>query len=342
MNLEPIELASLSDEAALPLHEFLNAVRSEILPEDAPVSFSERITTWRNRSPNQGGRHFRAVEANRVIGYAEAEWDETDAQNPHLAWADVMVAVSHRRRGIGTALLRSLLRVSLQAGKTHFLTDTTSRVPSGGAFVTGLGAKLGQESHVHQLLLSDLNLEYVKAALKHAPTDRFEIGSYQESFPESELEALCDLFEVMNSEPRGDLNVNDRQFKPEDLRLATERMKARGVEWWLFYVRERKGGRYVGYTETRFHPDYPTFVHQRATGVLPEFRGQGLGAWLKSAMLERIVEERPTADRVRTGNADSNAPMLKINQALGFKPFLSRAEWQLEIATTFERLEQRG
>jgi mycothiol synthase len=342
MNLEPIELESLSDEAACSLHEFLNAARSEILPEDAPVSFSERVTAWRNRSPTQGGRHFRAVEANRVIGYAEAEWDEADAQNPHLAWADVMVAPSHRRRGVGTALLHHLLTSSLRAGKTHFLTDTTSRVPSGGAFVANLDAKLGQESHVHQLLLSDLNVEYLRAALEHAPTERFEIGSYQESFPESELAALCDLFEVMNSEPRGALDVNDRRFKPEDLRLATERMKARGVQWWLFYVRERNTGRLAGYTETRFHPDHPTFVYQRATGVLPEFRGQGLGAWLKSAMLERIVKERPTADRVRTGNADSNAPMLRINQALGFKPFLSRAEWQLEIAATLRRLGKRG
>jgi len=33
---------------------------------------------------------------------------------------------------------------------------------------------------------------------------------------------------------------------------------------------------------------------------------------------------------VRTGNADSNAAILGINQALGFQPFQSHCTWQVE------------
>lgn len=44
---------------------------------------------------------------------------------------------------------------------------------------------------------------------------------------------------------------------------------------------------------------------QGGTGVFPEFRGKGLGRWLKAAMLG-------------------------INQALGFRPYLSRCVWQRE------------
>jgi mycothiol synthase len=34
---------------------------------------------------------------------------------------------------------------------------------------------------------------------------------------------------------------------------------------------------------------------------------------------------------VRTGNADVNKPMLKINTELGFKPYMASIIWQVEI-----------
>jgi GNAT superfamily N-acetyltransferase len=63
---------------------------------------------------------------------------------------------------------------------------------------------------------------------------------------------------------------------------------------------------------------------------LPEYRNHGLGRWLKAAMLAKVLHERPQVQFVRTGNANSNAPMLKINAALGFKPYLAQSIWQVE------------
>lgn len=37
-------------------------------------------------------------------------------------------------------------------------------------------------------------------------------------------------------------------------------------------------------------------------------------------MIEKVLADRPQVVRVRTGNADSNAPMHKINGAMGFPP----------------------
>lgn len=64
--------------------------------------------------------------------------------------------------------------------------------------------------------------------------------------------------------------------------------------------------------------------------VRPSARGQGLGKWLKAAMLERIPAEYAGAEYVRTGNAEENAAMLGINVSLGFRPWAQTTEWQLK------------
>jgi hypothetical protein len=45
---------------------------------------------------------------------------------------------------------------------------------------------------------------------------------------------------------------------------------------------------------------------------------------------------------VRTGNADSNAAMLKINTDLGFRPYQSDNVWQIEVERVKEYLATRA
>jgi GNAT superfamily N-acetyltransferase len=76
------------------------------------------------------------------------------------------------------------------------------------------------------------------------------------------------------------------------------------------------------------------------TGVFPEYRNKGLGRWLKAEMLDKILIERSQAKFVRTDNADSNAPMMKINNELGFKPYIADCIWQVETNETAKYLRQ--
>ena len=85
-----------------------------------------------------------------------------------------------------------------------------------------------------------------------------------------------------------------------------------------------------------YNPGFKSMITQELTGVKKEYRGRGLGKWLKAAMLLKVKEDFPEAKTVRTENATTNAPMLSINERLGFKFYRESIEAQI----TLEKLNQ--
>ena len=59
-------------------------------------------------------------------------------------------------------------------------------------------------------------------------------------------------------------------------------------------------------------------------------------------MMEKVLRERPQVKYIRTGNADSNAPMMKINDELGFKPYIAECVWQVDIEKVNNYLSASG
>lgn len=324
-------------------HDFLNARRAEILPEDLPIPWEERRKWWREPAPHEVSRTFALYDNQKLIGIADSNWRTNDTENPDTAWVDVVIAPEAERLGHGSSLLLALLEEIAQYGRKKLFTATTSLRPSGKSFVQAIGAKFGQEEHTNQLLLSELNREYVIKSLKNAPTDLYELVWYEDNLPQDvqELQRICDVYSIMNTAPRGELEFNDFKDTPEKLLEDFANMAKRETKWILCLARDKATGVYAGFTQTGWHHNRPKIGLQWGTGVDPAHRSHGLGAWLKTAMLERLIEKHPTVDRIRTGNADSNAPMLKINHTLGFKPFMDRTEWQIDVAKTLEILRAR-
>lgn len=64
--------------------------------------------------------------------------------------------------------------------------------------------------------------------------------------------------------------------------------------------------------------------------------------FFEAAMLLRVLEEKPAVERVDTGNAGSNAPMLSINHALGFRSVRVGGSWQGDLHSARKRLADRA
>ena len=212
------------------------------------------------------------------------------------------------------------------------------------AFLERLGGKIGQKDSISQLKLSELNRGLVGEWLENAKSlqGEFELGFWEGKYPESDIEAITDLRDVIqNSMPRDETELEDDAFTVEQVREWQDVMVRRGIVVWTAYVRERNTGRFAGYTEVAWKPAHPEDLEQWDTGVVPAYRNRGIGRWLKAAMIDKVRRERPEVQQVRTGNSTTNASMLRINHEMGFKPYQSTYTWQIALDRVFDYLTSR-
>ncbi len=64
------------------------------------------------------------------------------------------------------------------------------------------------------------------------------------------------------------------------------------------------------------------------------------GGWLKAANIREIQRLNPHATGIRTQNADSNGAMLKINSALGVRPFMASTVWRANVTRVLDSPER--
>jgi GNAT superfamily N-acetyltransferase len=104
----------------------------------------------------------------------------------------------------------------------------------------------------------------------------------------------------------------------------------------------RPTGDFAGMTTIIYRRNHPGLALQDDTVVDPEHRNRGLGRLLKAAMVKEFLAEHPDVERIDTGNAGSNKPMLAINEEMGFRTILEVSAWQGDIATARKALAARA
>jgi mycothiol synthase len=324
------EAASEADFGAIT--RFINRVRAETQPGDPPR------TPEATRKNALGWQHLKDVDVQawylwrgpEVVGDLFVPVAHRE-DNRHILDVRLNVLPEYRRQGHARRLLAKLLEIADAEARRLLIGWTNDAVPAGAALAEQLGAEPGMVSHVNQLELADFDRGLLGRWLKetaqsaHAYDLVFVAGPY----PEADIADIATLLTAMNTAPRDDLDVEDFTLTPARIRQGEAYHAAQDMVRWALFARHEDTGEYAGATIVYFDPESPEVLQQDDTVVLPAHRGVGLGKRLKAEMLRRVLAERPEIRRVRTGNADSNAPMLKINRALGFRPHLRGTVWQL-------------
>jgi GNAT superfamily N-acetyltransferase len=160
----------------------------------------------------------------------------------------------------------------------------------------------------------------------------YRIFTFTTPWPERYHDDHCELMRRMSTdEPAGDGERGEELWDQGRVDENQALLAARGA-WKLAAVAEHvPSGRLVAVTELLVAPDAPQQAWQMETLVLPDHRGRRLGLAVKLANLEELARAAPDVRLVVTGNAKTNAPMIAVNDALGFEIAGEGAFWQKAV-----------
>jgi mycothiol synthase len=346
LEIRSIDLRAASEAEYASLCALKNAMRYESLPEDPPWPREEQTRRFQTMPALKDNTAWIAWDAvkQRALALAQADIFLT-GDNPRLLWFEIDVLPEHRLRGLGRMMLSLIAQHAHSRGRTLLTVECHDRAPGGPAFLERIGAKMGLVEAMNQLRVADLDLSLVDRWLERraALSAEFDLGFWDVPYPQERLQDLADLLqEVANDQPRDTLQMEDINYSPELMQQFDNEQRAGGDERWTTYATQRSDGRLAGITEVYWNPNRPHLLWQGFTGVMPAFRGRGLGRWLKAEMLTRVLRDRPQVEIIRAGNADSNAPMLSINRSLGFQRYIAWATWQVELEQVDRYLASRS
>lgn len=224
----------------------------------------------------------------------------------------------YRGKGIGKKLLEVVLEYAKRHKKEVIIGSTSEE--DGKQFIRKLRAHEALSGLENRLDLTKVDWKMVDEWVKEGPgrSPESKVEFFQDC-PEDIIEEYCKTYsEVGNQAPRDELDVGDFFITPE-LRRQHEKFQKDCDVTWITAVTREPNGAISGLTEVFYRPSKDPLIYQELTGVPEKYRGSGKGKWLKAIMLQEIRQRFPTVTIVVTGNATSNAPMLSINNRLGFK-----------------------
>lgn len=334
---------TITDEIIIARAAHSNRMLAEELPDDPPLILEAAVKRMRNLPPLARMHVWTMSQGDRIVAQAYLGWVELDT-NRLCASTHVSVEPELRRFGVGSHLLSLAVDHTRRVGRTRLFAGSTDRVPAGKSFLRHLGFDKGLESHTNQLELAFLDKGLLSRWLEAGPTRGrdYEVELWDGPIPDDQIVAFAELSNVMNGEPHGTLEVEETTVTPQMIRDGEACMFANGSRRLVTCARHVPSRKLAGFTELSWQPLRASIVWQHGTGVVAAHRNRGLGRWLKAANLAAMLERNASAKFVRTGNADSNAPMLAINRQMGFKPFSADATWQGGAQAIAARLALAG
>jgi len=291
---------------------------------------------------------FGAYRDHRLVGFAEIEGERD--QEVAFVWAGV--AAEERGSGLGSRLAAMITEAgyaigtrTIQTGSYHADLDKGPRIasPAGPGsipadapttrFLQHRGFTLGQVELMSALPLPVPDELLDRLDLDARPADDYELITWAGPTPEALVDGYANLRTVVTTAvPSGELTEEEQVWDADRVRDRDRRNAEAGQITTTTVARHRPSRDLVAFTTlTRPAVGDGRAVMQGYTMVLPDHRGHNLGVRIKISNLRQLGTVDHGAARVITGNAGENEAMLRINRALGFRPFVVAGWWEKKL-----------
>ncbi|MEY9859245.1 RimJ/RimL family protein N-acetyltransferase [Catenulispora sp. GAS73] len=310
----------------LPLFRAASAVDSPRAPE--PSESYLRLQIGR-----RAARHVSCLvvyDGERPAGFARM--NHSKIANRDLVYGELWIPAEDRAESAGP-LLEACRDYARGRGAARLVIDTSEFSGYDAVCGAGGGRSLAGEWR-RELDLAAIDREQYTAWA--APTEknaRYRVEIWRTPTPEHLLGPLVEALDVMRDAPTGEL-VMETPLPDVDRRRRTEAdNSAAGMQMYVaaaFAKGDGSGSEIAGFHEVFVYPDY-RMAEVGNTGVPAKFRGHGLGLRLKAAMALHLLEREPHLDVLSTSNDADNAPMVRVNDAMGYQAAEAWQAWQFEV-----------
>jgi GNAT superfamily N-acetyltransferase len=334
------KISDLSDTEIEPILAGYNAVIAEREPRHIDFNVDEfRIFFG---GPGRIRHHYLVTDSEgKPAAFLDLTYPD-DGTTPRLIGASINVLPEHRRKGVGSKLLRIAADTSRELGREILDASIVDTVPAGKAFAEATGAEPTLDFHLNTVKVADLDLDLLHSWQQAGPSRApgYSVMVVDGMYPEGLLEGMAHLYLVLERDMPHPDSWEPRTWSGEFVKKwlgnfldGTDLMTAIALD---------ESGTPVGMSQLgRRHSEHTTWF-VTTTMVDPEHRGHALGKWVKAAACLKALDKWPGAVWMETGNAFTNEAMLGINHAMGFTHELTWTEVELTVEGASAYLESRG
>jgi len=333
--VDPTDDKELAEWAAV-----LRASDEDLWPDQTGFTLPDVRAFARHRSRSRRFDLLAARESggSPILGVGMMEMPLRD--NTRSAEVTVAVHPEQRRRGVGTAIVEAMTAHARERGRLVFNSivdvplDRAADHPS-SFFAPKVGFEPMLSGNIRHLRVpmdaartGQLRAEVARAR----DAEHYRVLTFEAPWPAEYLEDQCALFQCMSTdEPHGDQGHEEEIWDAERVGENDALRLARGARYLIAVSQHVDSGRLVACTELAIGADSPGQAFQMLTVVRPEHRGHRLGLAVKLANVEELAQRAPEVRVIITGNASVNAPMIAVNEMMGFVVASEKNFWQKRL-----------
>lgn len=186
-----------------------------------------------------------------------------------------------------------------------------------------INAAIVEEIILSRILKDEMNPSFYKRIIDNNKSLNNYALKYYNEIPDLMLNYFIKVMNCFSADidSLNPYDLKTPKFTPQEWKESEKAEKANGTQMgiYILYDKEQIAGLCSIYTDS-FRKD--VLRHNGGlTAVSKNYRGKGIGKYLKAKMYLKVLEENKDFKFITTDTSTWNKYMFKINEELGFKPY---------------------